>query len=219
MKGRNGITLIALVITIIVLFILAGVTIATLIGDNGLLTKAGQAKNTSEKASEEEKIKVEVMGAYDLTGKLVASQVENNIQNNIKGVTVTATTKEGTDEKYFPVKVTYNNNGHKYQVTKEGKVVGTIEAGDTAPADLNAFYSSENYIAVIPAGFTVSKESGETSIENGLVVKDESENEWVWIPVSSDDLAKMYVEDSTGWNMLGTSINTKLRTRYFKIRK
>ena len=41
-KGKqknNGITLIALVITIIVLLILAGVTIATLTGDNGILTR------------------------------------------------------------------------------------------------------------------------------------------------------------------------------------
>ena len=40
LKERNGITLIALVITIIVLLILAGVTIATLTGDNGILGKA-----------------------------------------------------------------------------------------------------------------------------------------------------------------------------------
>ena len=45
-KTKNGgITLIALVITIIVLLILAGVTIATLMGDNGILTKATDAKN------------------------------------------------------------------------------------------------------------------------------------------------------------------------------
>ena len=40
LKINKGITLIALVITIIVLLILAGVTIATLTGDNGILTKA-----------------------------------------------------------------------------------------------------------------------------------------------------------------------------------
>ena len=44
----NGITLIALVITIIVLLILAGVTIATLMGDNGILTKANDAKRETE---------------------------------------------------------------------------------------------------------------------------------------------------------------------------
>ena len=44
-KQKNkGITLIALVITIIVLLILAGVTIAALSGDNGILTKAKEAK-------------------------------------------------------------------------------------------------------------------------------------------------------------------------------
>ena len=45
MKNQKGITLIALVITIIVLLILAGITIAMLTGDNGLLTKSQQAAN------------------------------------------------------------------------------------------------------------------------------------------------------------------------------
>ena len=55
LKRQNGITLIALVITIIVLLILAGVTIATLTGDNGILTQAQNAKeNTKEAESEEE---------------------------------------------------------------------------------------------------------------------------------------------------------------------
>lgn len=44
LKSKQGITLIALVITIIVLLILAGVTIATLTGENGILTKATQAQ-------------------------------------------------------------------------------------------------------------------------------------------------------------------------------
>ena len=48
MKGiigkKRGITLIALIVTIIVLLILAGVTIATLTGENGILTKENTAK-------------------------------------------------------------------------------------------------------------------------------------------------------------------------------
>ena len=43
-KGNHGITLIALVITIIVLLILAGVAIATLTGENGVLTRASKTK-------------------------------------------------------------------------------------------------------------------------------------------------------------------------------
>lgn len=40
LKGQKGITLVALVVTIIVLIILAGVSIALVLGDNGIITKA-----------------------------------------------------------------------------------------------------------------------------------------------------------------------------------
>lgn len=63
-KRNEGITLIALVITIIVLLILAGVTIATLTGDNGLLTKAGNTKNTANEAEIEEKLKLAYQDYY-----------------------------------------------------------------------------------------------------------------------------------------------------------
>ena len=54
-KTNSGITLIALVITIIVLLILAGVTIATLMGDNGILTKANEADIETRAATVEER--------------------------------------------------------------------------------------------------------------------------------------------------------------------
>ena len=50
LRSNKAITLIALVITIIVLLILAGVSIATLTGDNGLLRKAQQAKEATAEA-------------------------------------------------------------------------------------------------------------------------------------------------------------------------
>ena len=53
-KKQNGITLIALVITIIVLLILAGISIATLTGENGILSKANDAKVETRGAAVEE---------------------------------------------------------------------------------------------------------------------------------------------------------------------
>ena len=53
-KNTRGITLIALVITIIVLLILAGITIAALSGDNGILTRAKEAKEKTELSQKEE---------------------------------------------------------------------------------------------------------------------------------------------------------------------
>lgn len=54
--GKRGITLITLVVTIVVLLILAGVTIATLTGDNGILTRAAEAKNKTEQAQKDEEL-------------------------------------------------------------------------------------------------------------------------------------------------------------------
>lgn len=53
-KKERGITLIALVITIVVLLILAGVSIATLTGQNGILTRANEAKEATEQAKKGE---------------------------------------------------------------------------------------------------------------------------------------------------------------------
>ena len=59
-KLRNkGITLIALVITIIVLLILAGVSIAMLTGENGILTQAQNAKKETERAKIIEEVRLQ----------------------------------------------------------------------------------------------------------------------------------------------------------------
>jgi len=60
-QANKGITLIALVITIIVLLILAGISISMLTGENGLLTKASDAKTTTQEKGAKEKVKLEVL--------------------------------------------------------------------------------------------------------------------------------------------------------------
>ena len=55
LKGQRGITLVALVITIIVLLILAGITISMTIGQRGILTRAQEAgKNYTNAAAKED---------------------------------------------------------------------------------------------------------------------------------------------------------------------
>ena len=63
-KSTKGITLIALVITIVILLILAGVSIAMLTGDNGILTQAQKAKEETEKAQENEESNLDYMNKY-----------------------------------------------------------------------------------------------------------------------------------------------------------
>lgn len=54
LKGQKGITLVALVVTIIVLIILAGISISLILGDNGIITKAKEAKNAQANAEAHE---------------------------------------------------------------------------------------------------------------------------------------------------------------------
>ena len=75
-RTNKGITLIALVITIIVLLILAGVSIAMLTGENGILTQAQNAKNRTEEAEAQEKADLEDQN------KLIENLASGN--NNIK---------------------------------------------------------------------------------------------------------------------------------------
>ncbi len=101
-KQKNkGITLIALVITIIVLLILAGVTIATLFGDNGVLTKATEAKNEQADATVEEAVKLawneyqmmlnEPTGEKNESGTKIASTSKVKIQGQEENYSATPT--------------------------------------------------------------------------------------------------------------------------------
>jgi type II secretory pathway pseudopilin PulG len=54
LKKENGITLVALVVTIVVLLILAGVSISLVLGQNGLITRAQEASNATANATANE---------------------------------------------------------------------------------------------------------------------------------------------------------------------
>ena len=75
-KETKGITLIALVITIIVLLILAGVSIAMLTGENGILNQANKAKTETDYKGAEEKVKLAIMGARADDGQMTVEELE-----------------------------------------------------------------------------------------------------------------------------------------------
>lgn len=92
-KLNKGITLIALVITIIVLLILAGVSIAMLTGTNGILTQAQNTKQMTEIAQVKEEWDLEKLGlqmqeqktdAINASGEEVKNYIKN-IPNNLVG--------------------------------------------------------------------------------------------------------------------------------------
>ena len=113
-KNSKGITLIALVITIIVLLILAGVTIATLTGDNGILTKAQNAKEKNAQKTIEEQINLAVQASRINEGLLIDKEIlEEELTNN--GMEIT---KSENEELPWTVK----KDGYVYTISANGEV-------------------------------------------------------------------------------------------------
>ena len=131
MKKNKGITLVALVVTIVVLLILAGVSINLVLGNNGIIAKAKEAETKSAEASQND-----LKGMNGLVSEMEGALAGNGSGNGGAG-------GSGTDTK-VPA-----------EATKE-----------TAP------YFPDN---------TFTKKEG--TIETGLVIKDGSGNEYVWVVV------------------------------------
>lgn len=112
MKEQKGITLIALVITIIVLLILAGISIATLTGENGILTKANTAKKITIEGEEKEQISLAYNGAK--TEKLQISNISNVIAKDLQLQLDAQNTKATAVDKGNKIKVTFSETRNQY---------------------------------------------------------------------------------------------------------
>ena len=205
-KGSKGITLIALVITIIVLLILAAVSIATLTGENGILSKANTAKTETEKAGAKEKVQMAVMSSFDDSGKLDYTQLKTNLDNvegidkstvpspNITKLPITVTVDD------YDVKIDENGrvtvkgedtegnptpNPPTALTVEEAKNTGTVLA-ENNPTTITDTYGNE---VKVLEGFKIAEDSA-TDVTGGVVIEDVSHgttagSQFVWIPVGT----------------------------------
>ena len=200
-KEKKGITLIALVITIIVLLILAGVSIAMLTGQKGILTQANNAKNETELASAKEKVELAVIGAISQTrdGTLTVGKLRTELANyggTVEGdtfpVTATVDGKSFTVDANGNVTVSGSSTVPNPPASTEngtlGKVTGSEKTNTTVKDSLG------NQV-VVPAGFKVINPND--NVTNGIVVEDVTHeatkgSQFVWIPVGD------VIKDSAG---------------------
>ena len=138
--SKKGITLVALVVTIIVLLILAGVTITSLLGDNGIIKKAQEAVNTMNEA-----IQSEQQQMNDLLEEL------NNAMNG--GGTGTG----GDDETTDPTK--------NWDLSKVTKVPS--DDGKTVPVPIGFTKSTVEGEGSVDTGFVI-KQGSDGSATTGI---------------------------------------------------
>ena len=140
-KNEKGITLVALVITIIVLLILAGVTLSMVMGDSGIFGKANSAKEKTQLSNAEETIKLAVLenkvksvsGDAALTNEKLKEEIAKKLTEQgyaVSGSTVTYYGDKTIDiENYLEKDLTYNV-GDKVMVGGENFYV--IKASSTS---------------------------------------------------------------------------------------
>ena len=164
MKRERGITLIALVVTIVVLLILAGVSINALFGNNGIIEKAKEAQNKMDKATENDQKEI--------------NELTNWLDNQVNGTTGGGTTGEDDNPSTTPkisrlIGTVVDKNtkaedayGNKITIPKGFKVL----AHGTAAGSATYTYSGNN----IPA------------VQDGIVIENGTDgNQFVWVPVGT----------------------------------
>ena len=157
-KQEKGITLMALVITIIVLLILAGVTIAMLTGDNGIISKAMQAKIRTEEAKETEETGLNEIENY-INGKSAEAGVVVQDLKSIKS--------DGTEGEVIGEKVSDGAGGIVPIPSGFYYVGGTAKSGTVISDNLA----------------DKDKFKGQEVVGTNL-----SGNQFVFIPVNGEDL-------------------------------
>ena len=202
-KSAKGITLIALVITIIVLLILAGVSIATLTGENGILTRANDAKTQNQAGEEKEAIGLAYNGVMaenkgeGITAGQLQDELRSNGYTNATAVdngdgTITVTFGEASNRRVY----TIDANGNIYDQTDEDVTPPTGEITLDSAKNESMVNETENTTVrvtdgtfTLPGGFKVAEDSGET-VEEGIVIVDGSGNEFVWVPAEVNEMAQ-----------------------------
>ena len=80
---EKGVSLIALVVIIIILLILAGITIATLTGDNSIVKNANKAEDASKVSQIEKLVKEEAVHTYNKRGEFDSEQFKDNVRKHL----------------------------------------------------------------------------------------------------------------------------------------
>ena len=115
LKKQQGITLIALVITIIVLLILAGVSISMLTGENGILSKAKDARDNTKTAAEDEQNKLNDMNSLIeqmSSGNEVSGKTQEEKQQDTLGSLKVLNSKQ--DDQFYSMSYTADYKFDEY---------------------------------------------------------------------------------------------------------
>ena len=191
--------MIALIITIIVLLILAGVAIATLTGDNGIITKAQSAKTQNDKSNEKEQIDLAVLASKinndaSIDKKTLKKELEKIGEIIESGI-------PESDEYSFPL-ILVGKTGTEYEIYEDSHVSEKIDHSEVVVPTITATGNLANKPNIkevregnipIPEGYNYIKgdKIGGAVITDAASGEEKVGNEFVWVPVDKiNDMAQ-----------------------------
>ena len=135
MRSQKGITLVALVVTIIVLLILAGVTIALVMGQDGIFNKAETASTATFKADVESTVQLSMLttkvNSYDNEGTSTgAVTAEKYVEDVVQALTDAGYTATATATNQSPITVKKGSNQVTVTITGDKATVSEVTAAD-----------------------------------------------------------------------------------------
>ena len=189
LKSQKAITLIALVITIIVLLILAAVSIATLTGENGILTQANNAKTKTTEAQVNEEIKLaynsvqtdSLINGWDINKK--AEELQKELQKEDSSATVTV---DGTTLKisYKNYETTISENGTIGEIAKAKIAINQFSISGTKVTNITPPTGFVHVGGTIEEGYVISDNAND--VDKGVDSTELLGNQFVFVPVDKD---------------------------------
>lgn len=185
LKQNKAITLIALVVTIVVLLILAGVTLKLVLDNNGIIQKSKEARSETIVADEKSKVEMAYLSAAlkKLGDTVTAEELQEELDSSVgAGKTVVTSNGDGT------LNVLFNETGHNYNVDE-----GTVEKVEIDNTKMAMFDTGEN----------VAKKMHSLAIEGEIINNGES---WGNLSINAikryketPDLTKMTDANIVSW--------------------
>ena len=199
---QKGITLIALVVTIIVLLILAGVAINLTVGENGIFNKAKFAKEkyTNEEYLEQEQLN-EIYAYLNKDSKLPENTKDTDMGTQVK-----------LPSEWYSTTATYVSTEDGGTITKEVKTASVIAvatgSGETVPVPNGFYYVGGNKATGVVISDNKDDQNKYVGYESdGTTAKavgvDLQGNQFVWIPCTIENYKKKDFGEnytSAGWN-------------------
>lgn len=212
-KKQQGITLIALAVTIIVMLILAGVTITALTSENGIINQANTAKETNKVARTEEDARLEY------SNLILKKQIDGHGETTELSDVIERLEENGYETVEKDVKNYIKIGEHYYEIKLENEQVSIAreKTEGITGGIAGTKYEDDTKVKIrgkevsIQAGATISKISGEyENVDNGVVIyiiNDDKANwdnveymhktydQFVWVPVDRNNVVLDLSED------------------------